>query len=76
MALGTTVLTIVLAISGYVESIGAAGGRRSRPAAIAGIVISFSVVPAVIMLAQPADARAVPPAQARHRRAVDGCRTA
>ena len=49
MALGTTVLTIVLAISGYVESIGQQEVTQS-PAAIAGIVISFSVVPAVIML--------------------------
>lgn len=48
MALGTTVLTIVLAISGYVESIGQQVVTQS-PAAIAGIVISFSVVPAVIM---------------------------
>jgi len=49
MALGTTVLTIVLAISGYIESIGQQEVTQS-PAAIAGIVISFSVVPAVIML--------------------------
>jgi Na+/melibiose symporter-like transporter len=48
MALGTTVLTIVLAVSGYVESIGQQVVTQS-PAAIAGIVISFSVVPAVIM---------------------------
>lgn len=48
MALGTTVLTIVLAISGYVESIGQQVVTQS-PAAISGIVISFSVVPAVIM---------------------------
>ncbi len=49
MALGTTVLTMVLAISGYVESIGQQVVTQS-PEAIAGIVISFSVVPAVIML--------------------------
>jgi Na+/melibiose symporter-like transporter len=49
MALGTTVLTIVLAISGYAESIGQQEVTQS-PAAIAGIVISFSVVPAVIMV--------------------------
>ncbi len=48
MALGTTVLTIVLAISGYIESIGQQEVTQS-PAAIAGIIISFSVVPAVIM---------------------------
>ena len=49
MAFGTTVLTIVLAISGYTESIGQQVVTQS-PAAIAGIVISFSVVPAVIMV--------------------------
>jgi GPH family glycoside/pentoside/hexuronide:cation symporter len=49
MALGTTVLTIVLTISGYVESIGQQEVTQS-PAAIAGIVVSFSVVPAVIMM--------------------------
>jgi Na+/melibiose symporter-like transporter len=49
MALGTTVLTIVLAISGYVESIGQQEVTQS-PAAIAGIVISFSVVPAALMV--------------------------
>jgi Na+/melibiose symporter-like transporter len=48
MALGTTVLTIVLAISGYVESIGQQVVTQS-PAAIAGIIVSFSIVPAVIM---------------------------
>jgi Na+/melibiose symporter-like transporter len=48
MALGTTVLTIVLAISGYVESVGQQEIPQS-PAAIAGIVVSFSLVPAVIM---------------------------
>jgi GPH family glycoside/pentoside/hexuronide:cation symporter len=48
MALGTTVLTIVLAISGYVESVGQQEVTQS-PAAIAGIVVSFSVVPAAIM---------------------------
>ena len=48
MALGTTVLTIVLAISGYVESIGQQEVTQT-PAAIAGIVLSFSVVPAMIM---------------------------
>jgi Na+/melibiose symporter-like transporter len=49
MALGTTVLTIVLAISGYMESIGQQVVTQS-PEAIAGIVISFSVVPAALML--------------------------
>ncbi|CAN5178913.1 MFS transporter [soil metagenome] len=50
MALGTTVLTIVLAISGYVASTGAEVVTQT-PAAVAGIVLSFSVVPAVIMAA-------------------------
>lgn len=49
MALGTTVLTIVLAISGYVESIGQQVVTQS-PEAITGIVISFSVVPAALMV--------------------------
>ena len=48
MALGATVLTIVLAASGYLESVG--GQEIVQPAsAIAGIVISFSIVPAVII---------------------------
>lgn len=50
MALGATVLTIVLAASGYLESL--AGQTVTQPAsAIAGIVVSFSVVPAVIIAA-------------------------
>jgi Na+/melibiose symporter-like transporter len=48
MALGTTVLTIVLAISGYVESVGQQVVTQS-PSAITGIIVSFSVVPAVLM---------------------------
>jgi GPH family glycoside/pentoside/hexuronide:cation symporter len=48
MAFGTTVLTIVLAVSGYVESVAGQEVTQS-PAAIAGIVLSFSVVPAVII---------------------------
>jgi Na+/melibiose symporter-like transporter len=48
MALGATVLTIVLAASGYLESV--AGQVLSQPdSAIAGIVVSFSVVPAAII---------------------------
>ncbi|HWR84468.1 MAG TPA: MFS transporter [Rhodoglobus sp.] len=50
MALGATVLTIVLAASGYVES--TAGAQVAQPpSAIAGIVIAFSAVPAVILAA-------------------------
>jgi len=48
MALGATVLTIVLAASGYIESV--AGQDVAQPgSAIAGIILSFSVVPAVII---------------------------
>jgi Na+/melibiose symporter-like transporter len=50
MALGATVLTIVLAASGYLESL--AGQTVDQPAsAIAGIVMSFSIVPAAIIAA-------------------------
>ena len=50
MALGATVLTIVLAASGYIESV--AGQDVAQPgSAIAGIILSFSVVPAVIIAA-------------------------
>ncbi len=50
MALGATVLTVVLAASGYLESV---GGQvvAQPPSAIAGIILSFSVVPAVIIAA-------------------------
>ncbi len=48
MALGATVLTIVLAIAGYAESTAGAVVVQSD-AAIAGIVVSFSVVPAAII---------------------------
>lgn len=50
MALGSTVLTIVLAATGYVES--TAGSSVEQPgSAIAGIALSFSLVPALLMLA-------------------------
>src|SRR5690606_8656036 len=50
MAFGATVLTVVLAISGYVESV--AGVVAVQPeTAIDGIVLSFSVVHAAFMLA-------------------------
>ena len=48
MALGATVLTIVLALTGYVESTGADFVWQSGTA-IAGIVVSFSVVPTVLI---------------------------
>ena len=50
LALGATVLTIVLAASGYLESL--AGQVVVQPdSAIAGIILSFSIVPAVIIAA-------------------------
>ncbi|MET4780953.1 Na+/melibiose symporter-like transporter [Glaciihabitans sp. UYNi722] len=50
MALGGTVLTIVLALSGYLAS--TAGQSVDQPgSAIVGIVLSFSLVPAVIIAA-------------------------
>jgi len=49
MALGGTVLTVVLAITGYLET--RAGEQVSQPdAAVAGIAVSFSILPAVLML--------------------------
>jgi Na+/melibiose symporter-like transporter len=50
MALGATLLSLVLAASGYVESVGSAEAVQS-PAAVAGIVTAFSVVPAVLIAA-------------------------
>lgn len=48
IALGTTVLGIVLSASGYIESVG--GVQVAQPAsAVAGIALSFSIVPAVII---------------------------
>lgn len=49
MALGSTVLTVVLALTGYVES--TAGVTVTQPAsAVNGISLSFSLVPAVLMV--------------------------
>ncbi|MFB7251442.1 MFS transporter [Microbacterium sp. NPDC056234] len=48
MALGATVLSVVLAITGYLES--TAGVVVDQPvAAVAGIAVAFSVLPAVLM---------------------------
>jgi Na+/melibiose symporter-like transporter len=48
IALGTTVLGIVLSASGYIESVG--GAQVAQPAsAVTGIALSFSIVPAVII---------------------------
>jgi len=51
MALGATVLSIVLAVSGYVSrSAAVAEAGASQPAsAVAGIALSFSLVPAIII---------------------------
>ncbi|MBM7505307.1 MFS transporter [Agromyces aurantiacus] len=49
MALGATLLTIVLALTGYVESVGSAVVDQP-PAAIAGIVVAFSLLPAGLVL--------------------------
>jgi glycoside/pentoside/hexuronide:cation symporter, GPH family len=48
MALGATVLTIVLAIAGYTESVAGVDVVQSA-GAITGIIVSFSVVPAAIL---------------------------
>jgi glycoside/pentoside/hexuronide:cation symporter, GPH family len=48
MALGATVLTIVLAVTGYVQSTAGADTVQSATA-VSGIVVAFSAVPAVIL---------------------------
>lgn len=62
-ALGATVLTVVLSATGYVERT-AAMLVWQPPAAISGIVLSFSVVPAALVLAS-----LIPLARYRLRRA-------
>ena len=50
MALGATVLTLILTATGYVSSVGSA--TVTQPAsAVTGIVIAFSLVPAVLLVA-------------------------
>ncbi|WP_104086378.1 MFS transporter [Arthrobacter sp. GMC3] len=49
MALGATVLTLVLAASGYVQSV-AGEAVTQGPAAINGIIVSFSLVPAILIV--------------------------
>ncbi|MET1051237.1 MAG: MFS transporter [Mycetocola sp.] len=49
MAFGAVSLTVILAITGYAERVAGTVVDQS-PAAIAGIVLSFSVVPAVLLL--------------------------
>lgn len=48
MALGATALTVVLAATGYAERV-AGETVAQTPTAVAGIVVSFSVVPAILM---------------------------
>ncbi|MDR5698919.1 MFS transporter [Agromyces aerolatus] len=50
MALGSTLLTVVLAATGYVSSAGSAVVEQGT-AAIVGIVLSFSLLPALLVLA-------------------------
>jgi glycoside/pentoside/hexuronide:cation symporter, GPH family len=50
MALGATVLTVVLALTGYLESSGSEAVTQS-PTAVAGIALSFSVIPALLVAA-------------------------
>ena len=49
MALGATLLTVVLAVTGYIESTGSTVVVQPG-AAVAGIVVSFSLLPAVLVL--------------------------
>ncbi|MET0933242.1 MAG: MFS transporter [Mycetocola sp.] len=50
MALGATVLTLILAVTGYAERVAGQTVEQS-PSAVAGIVLSFSVVPAILLVA-------------------------
>jgi GPH family glycoside/pentoside/hexuronide:cation symporter len=49
LAFGTTILAVILAISGYIESTAATAVEAQPASAIFGIVMSFSVVPAILM---------------------------
>ena len=49
LAFGTTLLAIILAATGYLESTPAAPVEAQAPMAILGIILSFSVLPAVLM---------------------------
>ena len=49
MALGATVLSIVLAVSGYVSRSAAAADAAQPGSAVAGIALGFSLVPAIII---------------------------
>lgn len=59
MALGATLLTLMLAATGYLESTGAETVEQS-PVAIAGIALSFSLVPALLVAASVVVLRSYP----------------
>lgn len=59
MALGATLLTIVLAVTGYVESTGSTVVEQPS-AAIVGITIAFSLLPAALVLVSLAPLRRYP----------------
>ncbi|MDQ0094549.1 MFS transporter [Paeniglutamicibacter psychrophenolicus] len=48
MALGAVILTVVLAASGYAESV-AGQATTQQPSAITGIILAFSVLPALVI---------------------------
>ncbi|MET4637610.1 MFS transporter [Mycetocola sp. 2940] len=50
MAFGATVLTVILAVTGYTERVAGQVAEQSS-SAVAGIVLSFSVVPALLLVA-------------------------
>jgi GPH family glycoside/pentoside/hexuronide:cation symporter len=49
LAFGTTILAVILAVSGYLESTAATAIEAQPTSAIFGIVMSFSLVPATLM---------------------------
>lgn len=50
MALGATVLSIVLAATGYIESVAGAQTQSQPGSALLGIALAFSALPALLML--------------------------
>jgi GPH family glycoside/pentoside/hexuronide:cation symporter len=49
LAFGTTILAVILAVSGYLESTAATAVEAQPTSAVFGIVMSFSIVPATLM---------------------------
>jgi glycoside/pentoside/hexuronide:cation symporter, GPH family len=49
LAFGTTILAVILAVSGYLESTAATAVEAQPASAVFGIVMSFSLVPATLM---------------------------